>query len=63
MAIDKLNITLKNYAEFTGTIPADQGPVLANMTTTAVVAHYNAGVELEYMLAWKEASEEYEAAA
>jgi hypothetical protein len=33
------------------------------MTTTAVIAHYNAGVELEYMLQWQEASQEYSTAA
>ena len=33
------------------------------MTSTAVIAHYNAGVELEYMHLWAEASSEYDTAA
>jgi hypothetical protein len=33
------------------------------MTSTAVIAHYNAGVELEYMQLWQEASDEYDTAA
>jgi hypothetical protein len=33
------------------------------MTSTAVIAHYNAAVELEHMLLWQEASDEYKTAA
>ena len=33
------------------------------MTNTAVVAHYNAAVELEHMSLYKEASDEYDKAA
>jgi hypothetical protein len=44
-------------------VPASQTPILANMTSTAVIAHYNAAVELEYMFLWHEASEEYATAA
>ena len=34
-----------------------------NLATTAVIAHYNAAVELEFMSSWKEALEQYERAA
>jgi len=33
------------------------------MTNTAVVAHYNAAVELEHMCLWREAQDEYDKAA
>lgn len=32
------------------------------MTSTAVIAHYNAAVELEYLHLWQEAQDEYETA-
>jgi len=34
-----------------------------NLATTAVIAHYNAAVELEFMSRWREALSEYEKAA
>jgi len=34
-----------------------------NLATTAVIAHYNAAVELEFMSRWREALAEYEKAA
>jgi hypothetical protein len=34
-----------------------------NLATTAVIAHYNAAVELEFMSLWREALTEYEKAA
>ena len=48
MAIKKLNTSLKTYAEYEGDIPSDLQPVVANMSSTAVIAHYNAAVELEH---------------
>ena len=33
-----------------------------NLATTAVIAHYNAAVELEFMSSWREALEQYEKA-
>lgn len=34
-----------------------------NLATTAVIAHYNAAVELEFMSCWREALAEYEKSA
>lgn len=34
-----------------------------NLATTAVIAHYNAAVELEFMSMWREALSEYEKSA
>ena len=36
--------------------------MLINLTTTVVIAHYNAAVELEFMHLWLEAQDEYETA-
>ena len=33
-----------------------------NLATTAVIAHYNAAVELEFTSSWREALEQYEKA-
>lgn len=37
--------------------------MVANLSTTAVIAHYNAAVELEHLTLWSEAAEEYKRAA
>lgn len=36
---------------------------MVNLASTAIIAHYNAAVELEFMSLWSEAKEEFETAA
>ena len=57
-----MNFTLKTYAELTGEIPMDEEGTVRNLTTTAVIAHFNAAVELEHLCMWQEAQDEYETA-